>query len=422
VTRAIALIDGEHYAQVVRDALGELPYDFVAAHLVGGTEKLLGGDDYGVPLVDDLESAIRDLEPETILDLSDEPVLGPRERFRLASVALAHGVPYVGPDFRFDPPVLEPFDLPSIGIVGMGKRVGKTALAGHAARLLSRDRRLLVVAMGRGGPPEPELAAAGTSLQRLLELSRDGRHAASDYLEDAALAAVDTIGCRRAGGGLAGAVGTSNVSEGARLAAERGADLVIFEGSGAALPPVATGRRVLVASAATDLGLLTGYLNAYRILISDLVVLTNAEDGPPEAARQAIASVKDVPVVATVMRPRPVSLVAGRRVALFTTAPTSAHEQLAAHLQVEHRADVVHVSGNLARRDALREEIAQIEAEVYLSEIKAAAIDVVAEAAAARGAEFVFVDNDVRTLPGESDLDSELRALADAAVTQPVAG
>jgi len=422
VTRAIALIDGEHYAQVVRDALGELPYDFVAAHLVGGTEKLLGGDDYGVPLVDDLESAIRDLEPETILDLSDEPVLGPRERFRVASVALAHGVPYVGPDFRFDPPVLEPFDLPSIGIVGMGKRVGKTALAGHAARLLSRDRRLLVVAMGRGGPPEPELAAAGTSLQRLLELSRDGRHAASDYLEDAALAGVDTIGCRRAGGGFAGAVGTSNVAEGARLAAERGADLVIFEGSGAALPPVATGRRVLVASAATDLGLLTGYLNAYRILISDLVVLTNAEDGPPEAARQAIASVKDVPVVATVMRPRPVSLVAGRRVALFTTAPTSAHEQLAAHLQVEHRADVVHVSGNLARRDALREEIAQIEAEVYLSEIKAAAIDVVAEAAAARGAEFVFVDNDVRTLPGESDLDSELRALADAAVTQPVAG
>jgi hypothetical protein len=34
----------------------------------------------------------------------------------------------------------------------------------------------------------------------------------------------------------------------------------------------------------------------------------------------------------------------------------------------------------------------------------------------------VFVDNDVRALPGESDLDSELRALVDAAVTQPVAG
>ena len=31
MTRAIALIDGEHYAPVVRDALAELPYEFAAA-------------------------------------------------------------------------------------------------------------------------------------------------------------------------------------------------------------------------------------------------------------------------------------------------------------------------------------------------------------------------------------------------------
>ncbi len=42
------LIDGEHYAPVVRDALAALPYDVVGALLVGGTEKLQGGDDYGV--------------------------------------------------------------------------------------------------------------------------------------------------------------------------------------------------------------------------------------------------------------------------------------------------------------------------------------------------------------------------------------
>ena len=267
---------------------------------------------------------------------------------------LAHGVPYVGPDFRFDPPALEPFELPSIGIVGTGKRVGKTALAGHAARLYARDRNVLVVAMGRGGPAEPEVAEAGTSLDRLLELAGEGRHAASDYLEDAALAGVDTIGCRRAGGGLAGAVATSNVAEGARLAAERGADLVLFEGSGAAMPPVATGRRVLVADASTDLELLTGYLNAYRILISDLVVLTNAEDGPPVDARDAITAVKDVPVIATIMRPRPATEVTGKRVALFTTAPRGAHGRLADHLRREHDVEVVHISGNLANRDALR--------------------------------------------------------------------
>ena len=34
--RALALIDGEHYPPVVKSALEELPYDFVAAHVVGG--------------------------------------------------------------------------------------------------------------------------------------------------------------------------------------------------------------------------------------------------------------------------------------------------------------------------------------------------------------------------------------------------
>jgi cyclic 2,3-diphosphoglycerate synthase len=182
VTRALAIIDGEHYAPVVQDALATLPYDFGGAWLVGGIEKLRGDDEYGVPLFDDLERALADLEPEVVVDLSDEPVLGPRERFRVASRVLAYGIPYVGPDFRFDPPELLPFDLPSIGIVGTGKRVGKTAVAGHALRLFAQDRDVIVVAMGRGGPPEPEVEGAGPTVERLLELSRNGRHAASDYL------------------------------------------------------------------------------------------------------------------------------------------------------------------------------------------------------------------------------------------------
>ena len=49
--RALAIVDGEHYAPVVRDALAELPYEFVAAVLIGGDEKLRGGEEYGVPLV-----------------------------------------------------------------------------------------------------------------------------------------------------------------------------------------------------------------------------------------------------------------------------------------------------------------------------------------------------------------------------------
>ena len=81
--RAVAVIDGEHYADVVRSALAELPYEFVAAMLVGGIEKLRGGEEYGVPLVDDLAAALA-YEPALVVDLSDEPVLTPERRLELA--------------------------------------------------------------------------------------------------------------------------------------------------------------------------------------------------------------------------------------------------------------------------------------------------------------------------------------------------
>jgi len=410
--RAVAIIDGEHYAPVVRDALAALPYEFVAAWCAGGTEKLVGGEDYGVPVAAELESAIAEHAPEIVIDLSDEPVLGPRERFRVASRVLALGLPYAGADFRFDPPDFAPYPLPSLAVIGTGKRVGKTAVTGHVARLLARERELVVVAMGRGGPPDPELAEVRPTLERLLELSREGRHAASDYLETAALTGVVTIGCRRCGGGLAGSSGESNVLAGAALAAERGPDLVLFDGSGAAIPPVDVDARVLVTSSAQPVEVATGYLNAYRILISDLVVVTGGAD---EAFLEAIAGVKDVPVVPVELRPRPVERVAGRRLAYFSTAPAAVHETLARHLEEQHGAEVAHVSGNLARREALRAELGRVDAEVFLVEIKAAAIDVVAEAALARGSELVFADNEL--VPGAGhDLDSELRALAPEAV------
>ena len=118
-------------------------------------------------------------------------MLGPVERFALASRVLARGLPYVGADFRLDPPALEPFALPSIAVVGTGKRVGKTAVTGHLARLLATDRSVVVVAMGRGGPAEPEVVTVPPTVDALVELSRSGRHAASDHLETAALVGVD---------------------------------------------------------------------------------------------------------------------------------------------------------------------------------------------------------------------------------------
>jgi cyclic 2,3-diphosphoglycerate synthetase len=420
--KALALIDGEHYPDVVRVAFVSIPYEVAGAVLVGGTEKLRGGEDYGVPLYETLEQGIQATGAEVVVDLSDEPVLDPRRRFQLASRALAAGLSYIGADFRFDPVRFEPFDLPALAVIGTGKRVGKTAVAGHVARLLARDRDVVVVAMGRGGPREPVVAEPEPALEDLLALSRSGVHAASDYLEDAAMARVTTVGARRAGGGLAGAPFFTNVQPAARLAASLTPDIVVFEGSGAAFPPIATAARILVAGAGQEPETITGYLGAYRLLLSDLVVLTGCEEpliSPPqiERVRRAIAELRpELPIVEAIFRPRPVSPVAGKRVAFFSTAPDGIHARLREHLARDHGAEVVLVSGNLGRRQELRADLASVEArsaEVYLVELKAAAIDVVGETASERAVELVLCDNDVRPLRGDHDLDELVLGLAE---------
>ena len=170
---------------------------------------------------------------------------------------------------------------------------------------------------------------------------------------------------------------------------------------------------------------MTGHLGAYRLFLSDLVVLTMCEEplATPQRVdelRLAIAAVdKDLPVIATVLRPRPVEPVTGRRIAFFSTAPVSIHDRLREHLEREHGAEVVFVSGSLASRNVLLAELdspAVAKADVYLTEIKAAAIDVVAEIAETRGIEVVFADNEVLPLPGERELDGAVEAIADMVV------
>jgi len=311
--------------------------------------------------------------------------------------------------------VFAPFALPSLAFGGTGKRVGKTAVTAHAARLLARSRKVVAVAMGRGGPAEPEVVSVPPTLDELLALSRSGRHAASDHLELALVAGVPAVGCRRCGGGLAGAVATSNIEAGARVAAALDSDLVLFDGSGAAWPPVAARRRVLVVGGCQPPEVAVGYLNAYRLLLADLVVVTMAEERSGwERIRDAAAVRDGIPVVPAVLHPRPLASVAGRRVAFFSAAPAEALPRLAAHLAEAHGADVVHASGSLADREALRRELDGLDADVWLVELKAAAVDVVAEVAIQREAEVVLCAVDVEPLPGY-DLDAELLRLAEEA-------
>lgn len=376
--RAVALIDGDHAPDVVTRALAELPYEWTGAILVGGSEKLRPDAGYGVQLREDFGDA------EVVVDLSDEPVLGPAERFDWASRALAAGLAYVGADFRFEPSRFAEIDVPAIAVIGTGKRVGKTAVSAHLARLLARSYEVCVVTMGRGGPPAPELVATPPGLAELLALSRSGRHAASDHLEIAAVAGVPTIGCSRAGGGLAGRPFVSNVVEGARLAERHGAELIVLDGSGTAIPPVAASRRILVTRPRDDLSV---HFNTYRRLISDLVISVGGE---VEGA------------ISATIRLRALGPLPGR-VAVFTAGPAPT-----AHLEAE----VVHVSPSLGDRDRLARELRAVRADTYLIELKGAAIDLVAEDALARGRQVVLAGNDV-VAPG---LDEALLALLPEAV------
>jgi cyclic 2,3-diphosphoglycerate synthetase len=428
--RVIVLVDGEHYPPVTRwaiDVATERGYAVVGALLVGGVEKIdpasvpdlgvgirVAGSDRMAALADALEA----FGPEAVLDLSDEPVLGYRERMELAAVTLARGLPYLGADFRLDPPIVgPPVEAPTLAVIGTGKRTGKTAIAGEVARTAARRGLApIVVAMGRGGPPDPQVAEAGSiDLERLVELVRGGEHAASDYLEDALTTGVTTIGARRAGGGLAGAPFATNVREAAELAAARDPGLVVLEGSGASVPPVPWDAGVLVVPVTAPPEYLGGYLGPFRLLLSDLVVVTMAT-GPvaghenlPALRSHIRRFLRDPRQIVTDFQPVPLADVRGERVFFATTAPGAVAARQVEHLEAAHGCTVVGWSARLADRAGLAEDMDGAEGfDVFLTELKAAAVDVGVERALARGAEVVFVDNRATVVEGDTDLDTAL--------------
>lgn len=437
MNRVLALVDGEHYPPTTRWGIltaRSLGYDVAACLFVGGVEKL-GADrrldlgdvpvlDGGKDPADSLRRALAEVRPDAVLDLSDEPVLGYRERMLLVSVSLAAGVPYVGADFRLDPPVTAaPLPAPTLAVIGTGKRTGKTAIAGEAARVTARaELNPMVVAMGRGGPPEPQVVEPGEiGLERLRQLVREGLHASSDYLEDAVTTGVTTVGARRIGGGLAGAPFASNVREAAEVAVRRGAGLVILEGSGSAVPPVPWDAGVLVCSAGTPEEYLRGYLGPYRLLMSDLVVLIM--DVGPDGGRVPVLTSHirtlrpDARVVVTELKPFPLREVRGKRVYFSTTAPSIVGASLASYLEEVHGCSVVGVSHRLADRAGLSEDLEHAPGfDVLLTELKAAAVDVAAEWALSKEAEVVFVDNRAETLEGDGQLPDLLLETARVAI------
>jgi cyclic 2,3-diphosphoglycerate synthetase len=420
IARAVARLRAE----------GENP---VLALLVGGGEKLGQRPlDVGVPVEvsEDPEAALAAALPRTgagrVIDLSDEPVLGYLPRCRLASVALWRGAEYVGADFAFTPPParLKPA-VPSVAVIGTGKRTGKTAIGGMTARTLNEaGLRPIVVAMGRGGPAEPEVIEAGARIdpRRLLRFVEEGRHAASDYIEDALTSGVGTVGAWRAGGGMAGGIAHTNFEAALRRAEALDPGILVLEGSGAAMPPARFDAAVLVVNAGINPEYLCGYFGLYRLLLSDVVVLTMCERSLDS---QQIAAVErcvrrrplnEPEVVRTVFRPSPLGDISGKKIWFVTTANEQAGPVLRQHLERNCGARVVGVSHALANRERLRRELEDTGgAEALVVELKAAAVDVVTRFGLEHGLEVVYVDNRAETVGGDGDLEKLLMTTASRA-------
>jgi cyclic 2,3-diphosphoglycerate synthetase len=200
---------------------------------------------------------------------------------------------------------------------------------------------------------------------------------------------------------MAGEVFLTNMKKGARLANEVESKFVIFEGSGAAIPPIKTDRKITLIGANQPIENLTTYFGPYRVGLGDLVILTMCEE--PMCSDEKIAKIEefvsevnpDAVVISTVFRPKPLDDISGKKVLFATTAPEEVKDKLVEYLEANFGCEVIGTTAHLSNRPLLREDMKKYmdKADVMLTELKAAAVDVATKDAIAAGLEVVYCDN-----------------------------
>jgi len=419
---AICLIDGEHYLSNLQESLFEIgkAYQIKRLIFIGGTEKIGTPDDVKKALPHPVDFAFGKKEPDlekignilkghsadVVLDLSDEPVVSYRIRMAIANVVLFHGMVYRGSDFEFRPLDFKTiFTKPSLAIWGTGKRVGKTAMGGLIGRVFKRaGLEPAIITLSRGGPGKPILVRGDQikiDSDYLLGKDAEGFHASSDCFEDALTARIPTFGCRRCGGGMAGKPFVTVVDAGARMAEKAPfVKSIVLEGSGASIAEIKTDKVILLMDATQTLDILEAYMTPLRIRYADLVVLTMCEDFLASRSKinQVIRHIRQINpkarIATSVLRPKPLASIKGKTVFLATTADPKALPHLKKYLEKNFGCRIRGVTHNLSDRPKLIGDLKRMgKVDLVLTELKAAAIAVVAKEARKRGIDTVLLDN-----------------------------
>ncbi len=432
----IVLIDGEHYPQVTYDAITMLkkiyPGKFKGIIFLGGTEKLVEDDlksFFGEKLFEikdidaDFQEALRYFKPDIVYDLSDEPVVNYIIRMKIASFCLYHKCSYMGPDFLFS---YERENIrcrkPALSIIGTGKRIGKTAVSSYISKVYTGENvNVCIIAMGRGGPKTPQVIRGdkiNINPEYLLGISNKGMHASSDYIEDALMARVNTIGCRRCGGGFGGKIFMSNVKAGVSIAEGLNPDLIIVEGSGASIPDIETDKNICIIGAGQSWGSIVGYLGIYRILLADLIIITMCEE--PMADRKKISFLENeikkikpaVKIIKTIFRPEPLADVSGKKIFMAMTASEAIKPKIKKYMEENYNCEVKQMSFSLSNRKQLKKDLQNcIDYNTVLAELKAASVDLLTDYALKNKKEIIYMNNIPVILGEEQILKRELKKL-----------
>ena len=124
-------------------------------------------------------------------------------------------------------------------------------------------------------------------------------------------------------------------------------------------------------------------------------------------------------MISTVFRPKPLGNLTGKKVLFATTAPESVKDKLVEYLERNYDCEVIGTTAHLSNRPLLRQDIQKYidEAEVMLTELKAAAVDVATKDALSHGLEVVYCDNiPVAINENYPDLKKTVIKLVDSAI------